>query len=709
MRASRCLAVKSLVVSGAFLWGVLPPLAVAQIRPPTLEERVETLEETVEDLESNAVLDLDPYVKVEPDETLDGVASPHVIFEGVNIHVRSGSGETGDQSELTGLGNLIIGYNEQPVTPPEDSPQDRTGSHNLVIGPDHNYSGHGGFVAGAQNTISGSNASVSGGKANVASGMTSSVSGGSGNEASGILASICGGLGNEASEKYAAICDGEFPPDASTTERGIVELATDAETQAGTDTERAVTPASLSSRKATTGRTGLVRRATEAQADTGTNTSRYMTPALVKRRIDAIPQYTPPDASTTERGIVELATGTETQAGTDTERAVTPASLSSRTATTGRTGLVERATEAEADTGTDTSRYMTPALVSRRIDAIPQYTPPDASTTERGIVELATDTETQAGTDTERAVTPAGLASVLGDVLPPGTLLDFAGGTAPSGFLLCDGQAVSRTDYANLFTAIGTTWGTGDGSTTFNLPDLRRSATIGSGGTQVAGPGTAVGDTGGVEQMTLTTGQLPSHRHTGPSHSHSVGSHSHSGPSHTHDIDDHSHSGPSHSHSGPSHTHPIPSHDHSVKAHRHTISDHAHSVEYRDESGAGSSYGFEMAWGPSTFDDDGAARVPSSGGGGNTSYSGDTNNPPNETWGSGWLSTNAGGTGNTGSGGTGNTGDTSLTTDSGGTGNTGSTSLTTGSGGTGNTGSVGSGDAVALMQPSAVVLKIIKF
>lgn len=93
---------------------------------------------------------------------------------------------------------------------------------------------------------------------------------------------------------------------ATTTQAGQVELATDAETQTGTDTDRAVTPAGLSSRSATTSRTGLV----------------------------------------------ELATQTETNAGTDTDRAVTPATLDGRTATTTRAGVVEKATEAEMDSGT---------------------------------------------------------------------------------------------------------------------------------------------------------------------------------------------------------------------------------------------------------------------------------------------------------------------------------------------------------------------
>lgn len=57
--------------------------------------------------------------------------------------------------------------------------------------------------------------------------------------------------------------------------------------------------------------------------------------------------------------------------------------------------------------------------------------------------------------------------------LPSGVMIDFAGTTAPGGWLMCDGAAVSRTVYAALFTAIGTAYGTGDGSTTFNLPDYR--------------------------------------------------------------------------------------------------------------------------------------------------------------------------------------------------------------------------------------------
>lgn len=64
---------------------------------------------------------------------------------------------------------------------------------------------------------------------------------------------------------------------------------------------------------------------------------------------------------------------------------------------------------------------------------------------------------------------------------PIGAIMSYGGATAPSGWLLCQGQAVSRTDYSDLFNAIGTAYGSGDGSTTFNVPDLREATTKGVG------------------------------------------------------------------------------------------------------------------------------------------------------------------------------------------------------------------------------------
>lgn len=65
-------------------------------------------------------------------------------------------------------------------------------------------------------------------------------------------------------------------------------------------------------------------------------------------------------------------------------------------------------------------------------------------------------------------------------VMPVGCVIPFAGAAAPTGWLLCQGQAISRTTYAQLFSVIGTTYGSGDGKTTFNLPDMRGRVAVGS-------------------------------------------------------------------------------------------------------------------------------------------------------------------------------------------------------------------------------------
>lgn len=122
--------------------------------------------------------------------------------------------------------------------------------------------------------------------------------------------------------------------------------------------------------------------------------------------------------------------------------------------------------------------------------------------------------------------------------IPVGGLLPYVGASAPnSSFALPFGQAISRTSYATLFALVGTTFGGGDGSTTFNLPDLRGRAVFGldnMGGSAasritVAGgnfDGTTLGNNGGAQNHTLTTNEMPVHNHsatstvTDPSHSH---------------------------------------------------------------------------------------------------------------------------------------------------------------------------------------------
>lgn len=95
----------------------------------------------------------------------------------------------------------------------------------------------------------------------------------------------------------------------------------------------------------------------------------------------------------------------------------------------------------------------------------------------------------------------------------------FAGSTAPNGWLICNGQAVSRTTYAALYAVIGTTYGAGDGSTTFNVPNLVNRTVRGSN---------SLGKTGGADTVTLTTSQMPAHTHGAGSYSAaSNGAHTH--------------------------------------------------------------------------------------------------------------------------------------------------------------------------------------
>jgi microcystin-dependent protein len=119
----------------------------------------------------------------------------------------------------------------------------------------------------------------------------------------------------------------------------------------------------------------------------------------------------------------------------------------------------------------------------------------------------------EAGAPTWQA--PGGSA---GGLVPIGAVSMYAGSAAPTGYHICDGTAVSRTGFAALFTAIGTTWGVGDGSTTFNLPDLRDRFPMGAHTTL------ALAATGG--SLAIPFGALPAHTHpvniTDPTHYHAA-------------------------------------------------------------------------------------------------------------------------------------------------------------------------------------------
>ena len=126
--------------------------------------------------------------------------------------------------------------------------------------------------------------------------------------------------------------------------------------------------------------------------------------------------------------------------------------------------------------------------------------------------------------------------------MPSGSIIVFAGSSAPTGFLFCDGSAISRSTYATLFGIISTTYGVGDGSSTFNLPDIRGRVVAGKEAsasllTSAVGGlnGNTLGNTGGVQGVTLTSAQsgLPAHNHTLTMDAHT---HTFTGTPHTHTV-----------------------------------------------------------------------------------------------------------------------------------------------------------------------------
>ncbi len=207
---------RSLGISLAFALFLVVLIPVAEsAHKDGMAARVAQLEAQVAEME-----EILQFVYVEMEE-INGLAGPHWIIEGANVHVRSGSGGTRDHcwphqpgypncEILTGLGNLIVGYNEFPLQrDPPRLPSTRTGSHNLVVGGHHSYSSFAGFVAGGINNVVGPAASVCGGAGNRATGFASSVCGGAGNMALGDYSSVSGGRLNFASGEFSSVSGGQ--------------------------------------------------------------------------------------------------------------------------------------------------------------------------------------------------------------------------------------------------------------------------------------------------------------------------------------------------------------------------------------------------------------------------------------------------------------------------------------------------------------------
>lgn len=188
--------------------------------------------------------------------------------------------------------------------------------------------------------------------------------------------------------------------------------------------------------------------------------------------------------------------------------------------------------------------------------------------------------------------------------VPVGGMLDWGTNTAPTGWALCDGSQKSRLTYKGLFDVIGTTYGAGDGSTTFNVPDFRGRFALSKA---AAGTGNTLAGTGGSLDHTHSGGTTSSDGATttssdGATTTSSDGGHTHTGPSHTHSgttdavffttelveaganpwgiaSDDHEHvhgfttdaAGTGATSSDGAHTHTIGNHTHTIGAHTHTV------------------------------------------------------------------------------------------------------------------------------------------
>lgn len=120
------------------------------------------------------------------------------------------------------------------------------------------------------------------------------------------------------------------------------------------------------------------------------------------------------------------------------------------------------------------------------------------------------------------------LAQVVDTLIKPGFIVPYGASVIPTGWLPCDGAAISRSTYAALFAVIGTNFGSGDGTTTFNVPDCRGRAIFGKA---PSGTFQTLGATGGAE----------THSHTQAAHRHTLSAHTHN-VNHTHTINAHTHS-----------------------------------------------------------------------------------------------------------------------------------------------------------------------
>lgn len=217
--------------------------STAQAQRPSIaaqQAQIATLQTQVATLQTQVIPNAAGYVTMD----ISTPSRPVLRVAGANLQVVNGLGAT---ASVNGLGNVIVGYDEasgaagltavcslgQYTTQPACTGgggtwqvEHKEGSHNLVVGPSHRYSGYGGLVAGGANTVNSDAASVTGGAYNTASGSSASVSGGLFNTASGYYASVSDGYFNTASGDYASVSGGHGCNSGPTTFLWIVGTLT---------------------------------------------------------------------------------------------------------------------------------------------------------------------------------------------------------------------------------------------------------------------------------------------------------------------------------------------------------------------------------------------------------------------------------------------------------------------------------------------------
>lgn len=150
----------------------------------------------------------------------------------------------------------------------------------------------------------------------------------------------------------------------------------------------------------------------------------------------------------------------------------------------------------------------TPGLVATVIDSLNSDSNKNALSARQGkqLKKMIDDIEINGGSGGG-----SGTTTIINDALPIGSIFPYASKTIPDNWFICEGQAISRTEYSELFKVIGTTYGTGDGITTFNLPNLKGRVPVGKDSSD--SDFDTLGKTGGKKTHTLTKEEMPSHQH----------------------------------------------------------------------------------------------------------------------------------------------------------------------------------------------------